>query len=274
MKNFIRNASLTMLLASSLTTANADQLWDNGDTDGASTLGWGQYSSTLDDFYVPGAGWWIEGAETIGIFIDPATVTSVDVAIWGHDPDNNEPNGSDAEIMTGVEFNASFTGRTFFNREEIKIDISFDKHYLEGQEYYWIELTVGNQWGIENFRYMARQNISHEPSWTHFGMGSIASSQNVYGNDRDLSFALYGQPVRSVVQGSPDKFAAEENDKYKKVYSSILTQPSSTGGLAIKCPRGSSLQPYEMPIYDDRGLFVIGHKTVWFCIPDDATPAG
>ncbi len=44
-------------------------------------------------------------------------------------------------------------------------------------------------------------------------------------------------------------------------------------GLA-DCAEGHHLSPFEMPIYDDDGLFVIGHETVWVCIPDDLEPAG
>lgn len=42
----------------------------------------------------------------------------------------------------------------------------------------------------------------------------------------------------------------------------------------IRCPEGTTLTPFEMPVYDERGLFVVDHETVWFCIDDDLTPAG
>lgn len=45
------------------------------------------------------------------------------------------------------------------------------------------------------------------------------------------------------------------------------------GGF-IDCPPGHTPQPFDMPVYDDEGLFVVGHETVWFCIPDDLEPAG
>ena len=44
-------------------------------------------------------------------------------------------------------------------------------------------------------------------------------------------------------------------------------------GLA-NCPAGYHLSPFEMPVYDENGLFVVGYETVWFCIPDDLEPAG
>jgi hypothetical protein len=50
-------------------------------------------------------------------------------------------------------------------------------------------------------------------------------------------------------------------------------RPTGPGGL-VSCPAGYHLSPFEMPIYDDDGLFVIGYETVWLCIPDDLEPAG
>ncbi len=41
------------------------------------------------------------------------------------------------------------------------------------------------------------------------------------------------------------------------------------------CAPGTVATPFEMPIYDDAtGLWVIGHETVWFCVPADLEPAG
>lgn len=49
--------------------------------------------------------------------------------------------------------------------------------------------------------------------------------------------------------------------------------PTGPGGFA-SCPEGYHLSPFEMPIYDGDGRFVVGYETVWFCIPDDLEPAG
>lgn len=52
-------------------------------------------------------------------------------------------------------------------------------------------------------------------------------------------------------------------------------RPSLGGpGGFINCPPGYHPSPFDMPIYDDDGLFVVGYETVWFCIPDDLEPAG
>jgi hypothetical protein len=45
------------------------------------------------------------------------------------------------------------------------------------------------------------------------------------------------------------------------------------GGF-VSCPEGYHLSPFEMPIYDADGRFVVGYETVRFCIPDDLEPAG
>lgn len=50
--------------------------------------------------------------------------------------------------------------------------------------------------------------------------------------------------------------------------------PAGIDGFFNRCPEGSSPVPFDMPIYDDEGLFVVGYETVWFCIPDDLEPAG
>ncbi|NOZ52191.1 MAG: hypothetical protein GXP08_03445 [Gammaproteobacteria bacterium] len=268
-----------LTLGLNVSSVSADQLWNNGDTDG-STLGWGQSSSTLDDFYVPGGGWWINGVETIGVFINPTTVTEVDVAIWSHDMDENEPNESIVYPLTGVSFETTATGRIFSDREEIKIQVNFDNTYLKGQRYYWIELTVRDQDGISDFRFLARQGVSHEPAWTHFGLGSISASEELYGSQLDLSYALYGNPVESRFRGLPSDFTLDltgEKTKqlvFKITDKSAARRPLIADEIVAPCPKGTSRSPFEMPIYDDDGHFVVDYKTVWFCIRDDLQPEG
>jgi hypothetical protein len=288
-------ASLFVILVFSTGNVKADQLWNNGDTDG-SILGWGQYSSTLDDFYVPGGGWYVNHVETRGIFVDPSTVDEVEVAIWAHDYQENEPNGSDvifSQVLNDNNFEVTSTGRTFLDREEIKISIDFDNTYLKGQEYYWIEITVRDPYGVQDFRFLARQNISHEPSWTHFGQGSLSPSNDVYGKDLDLSFALHGTPVKFIFNSPVDDLQVEGNDDPVVFDVNKIIAPDGQDlnsmelinsnshpqindlGFAIRCPRGSTRTPFEMPIYDKAtGLWVVGYETVWFCISDDNKPAG
>ena len=281
--------SLSMLFAAF--SASADQLWSNGDTQGV-TLGWGQYSSTMDDFYVPGGGWYINHAETIGIYVDPATVSDVEVAIWEHDNSQNEPNDSKVQVLNVTSFQAVQTGRVFLDREEIKISVDFDNTYLKGQRFYWIEFTVRDQNGIEDFRFLARNSISHEPAWTHFGAGSISPSSEVYGSDRDLSFSLHGYPVTVAIPTATDKITTEAGGHDRGVFTGIKrlkTRTTKTAQIKLgdtrdqrtinefvfnPCPAGSVLTPFEMPVYDGNGLFVVDYETVWFCIPEDLEPAG
>lgn len=54
----------------------------------------------------------------------------------------------------------------------------------------------------------------------------------------------------------------------------LETSNSRPTGFADRCPLGTVLTPYDMPIYDVPGLFVIGYETVWFCLPEDLEPAG
>lgn len=44
--------------------------------------------------------------------------------------------------------------------------------------------------------------------------------------------------------------------------------------LVARCPAGSVLTPFDMPIYDESGLFVVDLETVWVCVPADLEPAG
>lgn len=55
------------------------------------------------------------------------------------------------------------------------------------------------------------------------------------------------------------------------------TRPSSGLSISdriINCPADTHPVPFDMPVYDEDGLFVVGHYTVWFCIPDDYEPQG
>lgn len=53
-----------------------------------------------------------------------------------------------------------------------------------------------------------------------------------------------------------------------------VVRPAAINDFLNGCPEGSSPVAFDMPIYDDDGLFVVGYETVWFCIPDDLEPAG
>ncbi|MPY91857.1 MAG: hypothetical protein GEV08_01995 [Acidimicrobiia bacterium] len=44
--------------------------------------------------------------------------------------------------------------------------------------------------------------------------------------------------------------------------------------LGARCPEGTFLSPFEEPVYDDDGLFVVGYETTWYCLPEDLEPSG
>ena len=44
--------------------------------------------------------------------------------------------------------------------------------------------------------------------------------------------------------------------------------------LGQPCPEGQILIMWDKPIYDEQGLFVIGHEKVPVCIPENTQPAG
>jgi hypothetical protein len=41
----------------------------------------------------------------------------------------------------------------------------------------------------------------------------------------------------------------------------------------IMCPENTVPSAFPMPIYDKKGLVVIGYKTVWYCLPEGLEPA-
>lgn len=49
---------------------------------------------------------------------------------------------------------------------------------------------------------------------------------------------------------------------------------SGPDGFVNPCPQGTTGIWWDMPVYDDDGLFVIGYVMTWWCIPDDLQPAG
>ena len=61
---------------------------------------------------------------------------------------------------------------------------------------------------------------------------------------------------------------------FKLVERRDSTPPRGPGDLVNRCPDDTTLTPVDMPVYDEEGLFVVGHKIVWFCLPDDLQPEG
>lgn len=196
--------------------ARADVLHDNGEPDGDKTLNWGQYSSTLDDFYVADAGAWADGASTLGFWLGSNDqVDDVQIFIWRHDPDLNEPDGDSVLAMTGETFTAVPTGRELFGYDEIQVNVSFDPEFLDGQEYYWIEFVVSNQFGQTDFHFLSREAVTHEPAWINIGNGPVPSVDAI-GSELDLAFQVYGQGVSGLIPTGEPKYASGTGNGWKE----------------------------------------------------------
>ena len=198
---FIMIMSLVLIFTAH--KVHAEQLWNNGNTDGSNSLSWGQYSSTLDDFYVPGGGWWMDSAQTSGFFLNNGdTVTKIEATIWPHDMDSDEPDGDNAFPLKVLSFEALPTGNQYFGYDEIMVNVVFENTYLDGQRYYWIEFKVENQNSVANFHFLARQDNLHNPARIRIGN----SGGDTYANDNgmDLAYKLFGNKVKLLVIGNPD----------------------------------------------------------------------
>jgi hypothetical protein len=207
-KNASRIAQLVCLLGSySLAaTSQADVLWDNGDHDNGGAGVNNNYQSVLDDFYVPGAGWYLNSAETYGIFLTQGLVVSdVDVAIWPAEPLTGLPNGDTAFSVNTNSFEAVDTGESWGGYEKIKVTVDFENTFLQGQEYYWIELDIKDQYG-QRLKLLQRQSINYQNA--HIGPGPGPFSSGV-----DLGFRLFGTPIVGFSNTGPDKLLADDLDK-------------------------------------------------------------
>ncbi len=69
---------------------------------------------------------------------------------------------------------------------------------------------------------------------------------------------------------------AVRTDQSSSIVAPTSRQVSPAGDLKglVDCPDGYHLVPFQMPIYDSDGLFVVGWETKWYCVPDDLEPAG
>lgn len=224
-----RHTMLTtfLILAFTVIGARADQLWNNGNTDGSSSLSWGQYSSMLDDFYVPGGGWFIESATTRGFFLnDGEVINDVKVSIWPHDMDTSEPDGDNNYSLAVKDFDATPTGSQHFGYDEIEINVMFDspngsrgdqRPYLDGQRFYWIEFKVETQDGSSDFHFLARQDTLHNPARIRIGNSGGDTYQN--DDDANLSYALYGDAVKLLDIGASDSLKSASKSEEKVVHS-------------------------------------------------------
>ena len=171
---------------------------DNGSPQNTQPLGWGENSSTLDDFYVNSGGWYIDRTETFGIPVNATdAVAEVELKIRPHDYDENMPDGDDLMALNVTGFTADLTGQVVLDRYVIKLTVDFEREFLPSQEYYSLELLVRDQHGHENFKGLSRHQISNDRAWNHFGGGTL---EPTYANEnaRDLSYKLYADKVNMI----------------------------------------------------------------------------
>lgn len=74
------------------------------------------------------------------------------------------------------------------------------------------------------------------------------------------------------VQVNPNRVVRPNGSRSQPVQRFPI-QPSSQR-LVARCPEGTVLTPWDQPIYDENGLFVIGSKKVFYCLPEDLQPQG
>ncbi|MDN3638616.1 hypothetical protein QWY82_07345 [Simiduia curdlanivorans] len=57
-------------------------------------------------------------------------------------------------------------------------------------------------------------------------------------------------------------------------FATIAIKPAYEGDELAPCPAGSVEIWWDMPVYDEQGLFVVGHTATRTCIPESLDPAG
>lgn len=100
-----------------------------------------------------------------------------------------------------------------------------------------------------------------------------AICEGVGNDDCNISWNICGESPEFAIPDPPttrpttiDNLASAENDDDSR----LVKDDSRTTDLIVNpCPEGTVLTPYEMPVYDEQGIFVVGYETVWYCIQED-----
>ena len=75
----------------------------------------------------------------------------------------------------------------------------------------------------------------------------------------------------------PSVIAQHQSSRFQSRPSKTEPQRRPAGGsqsFVQNCPEGQKIVMWKKPIYDEQGLFIVGHKEVPVCVPIDAKPAG
>ena len=187
----------------------AEELWDNGENTGDIMLG--NYFRILEDFYVPGAGWWIDSAEVYGTFYnnwgENHNIGSVSMRIMSADFHTGEPDPSQGNGLNVVAFNEFQIANN-----GVRVEIDFQKTFLKGGRFYWIEFEVLDDDGFY-MRGFESAGIKHLPAWGDFSEGP---SDSLYELSDGFAFKLYGDDVKTVNLGSASDFKADTLDNTRR----------------------------------------------------------
>jgi hypothetical protein len=192
-----------LVLIALWTSANADQLWNNGNHEQFQLFG--TYDRIMDDFYVPSGGWWIDKAEVYGLFLGYGsnTVQSVNIRIIEADPLTGEPDPSQAEWLPVTSFDKQNLDPWGF-----KLEANFHKTYLKGQRVYWIEFDVIAE-DNDPMRGLESDGGFFQPAYGNYATGNEYDLHAING---DLAFNLFGQEVKTIDVSAADDFKVKTLD--------------------------------------------------------------
>ena len=172
-----------------------NELWDNGDTDGANGLSMltAPYRSVLDDFVVPTGGWTISSFHNTLVWSAGGgpKATDYDLVLWS---DAGGSPGAPILTFTTALVSEIATGRTWFGRPEFVLNVAVAPTFVAAGTY-WLEMHVA---GPENAFSMAHATdgigpeIIGQPVWVYYEDFPPAPQPgiNVFGTDYGLNFCL------------------------------------------------------------------------------------
>jgi hypothetical protein len=195
-------------LAALAGTAQADLLWDNGDTDGSngfsnlpSVFSDGTPASTwrhvLDDFVVPaGETWAISDLHFYHIWnsTSPGFGTGLEMAI--RQDNANTPGAIIVPSINQTSYTEVPTGRTWFGLDEAGSSVEFDPILL-GPGRYWFEAAVIKPAQPTSVSFwMVRTGVTGNPAWVNYtDFNGLEPASNLFGSDFDLNFQLTGTVI-------------------------------------------------------------------------------
>lgn len=176
----------------------ASLLWDNGDTDGVNGYSeavpsvFGFSRSLLDDFVISDpAGWKISDYHGIYLWFSGGTGLGTDVNLTFRADAGGSPGGVIAST-SNTSYSETPTGRTWFGRPEVSVDVEFAPVTL-GPGTYWVEMQMV---GSDNAFHMVRSTVSGSEAWINYAdFGGMFPGSAAFGVPADVSYQLTGTVV-------------------------------------------------------------------------------